>query len=43
MSKTSTRVRDAKTGLFVPAKEAIKHPGTTITQTMKVGPPKKRK
>ena len=42
MSKTSTRVRDAGTGQFVPSKEAIKRPGTTVTETIKVGPTKKR-
>jgi len=43
MSKTSTRVRDAGTGKFVPEKEAIKRPATTVTETIKVGPTKKRK
>ena len=41
MSKTSTRVRDAGTGQFVPNKEAVKRPGTTVTETIKVGPTKK--
>ncbi len=43
MSKTSTRVRDARTGQFVPAKEAARRPATTVTETIKVGPVKKRK
>lgn len=43
MSKTSKRVRDAKTGQFVPMNEATKRPGTTVTETIKVGPTKKRK
>lgn len=42
MSKSSTRVRDARTGLFVPSKEATKRPSTTVTETVKVGPTKKR-
>ena len=42
MSKTSTRVRDAGTGKFVPRKEAEKRPGATETETVKVGPTKKR-
>jgi len=43
MSKTSSRVRDAKTGLFVPSKEAVRRPSTTVTEKFKVGPTKKRK
>ena len=43
MSKTSTRVRDAKSGQFVPDKEANKRPATTVTEKIKVGPVKKRK
>lgn len=42
MSKTSTRVRDAGTGQFVPNQDAVKRPGTTVTETIKVGPTKKR-
>jgi hypothetical protein len=42
MSRTSTRVRDARTGKFVPDKEATRRPATTITETIKVGPTKKR-
>jgi len=42
MSKTSERVRDARTGRFVPAKEASKRPSTTVTEKVKVGPVKKR-
>jgi hypothetical protein len=43
MSKTSTRVRDAKTGHFVPSREADRRPGSTVTEKIKVGPTKKRK
>jgi len=43
MSKTSTRVRDAKSGQFVLDKEASKRPATTVTEKIKVGPVKKRK
>lgn len=42
MSKTSTRVRDAGNGKFVPAEEAAKRPNTTVTEKVKVGPVKKR-
>ena len=41
MSKTSTRVRDAGTGQFVPDKEAAKRPETTVRESIKVGPTKK--
>ena len=43
MSKTSTRVRDARTGKFVPTEQAKKRPATTVTEKIKVGPTKKRK
>ena len=43
MSKTSERVRDARTGRFVPSKEATRRPSTTVTEKIKVGPTKKRK
>jgi hypothetical protein len=42
MSKSSTRVRDARTGKFVPSRKAVKRPDTTVTETIKVGPTKKR-
>jgi hypothetical protein len=42
MSKTSTRVRDARSGQFVPSKEATRRPSTTVTEKIKVGPTKKR-
>ena len=42
MSKTSTRTRDARTGKFVPNKEAERRPSTTVRETVKVGPTKKR-
>lgn len=42
MSKTSTRVRDAGTGQFVPTEQAIRRPKTTVTEKIKVGPVKKR-
>ncbi len=41
MSKTSTRVRDAATGQFVPDKEAKSRPAETVRETIKVGPTKK--
>jgi len=43
MSKTSTRVRDARTGQFVPSREAARRPATTVTEKIKVGPVKKRR
>ncbi|WP_352422965.1 hypothetical protein [Proteiniphilum sp.] len=43
MSKTSTRVRDARTGHFVPSEQAERRPNTTVTEKVKVGPVKKRK
>jgi hypothetical protein len=42
MSRTSTRVRDARTGQFVPDREAKKRPDTTVRETIKVGPVKKQ-
>ncbi len=42
MSKTSERGRDAKTGQFIPIKEAEKRPSTTVVEKIKVGPVKKR-
>lgn len=44
MSRTSTRVRDAGSGQFVPNKEAETRPKTTrAPETIKVGPTKKHK
>ena len=43
MARTSTRVRDAENGQFVPNEEAKKRPKTTVTEKIKVGPTKKRK
>ena len=43
MARKSTRVRDAETGQFVPAEEAKKRPKSTVKETLKVGPVKKRK
>ncbi|WP_262902849.1 hypothetical protein [Flagellimonas ruestringensis] len=43
MARTSKRGRDAKTGQFIPIKEAEKRPSTTVVETIKVGPVKKRK
>jgi len=42
MSKTSTRVRDAGTGRFVPSEQSTRRPKTTVTERIKVGPVKKR-
>jgi len=43
MARTSKRGRDAKTGQFVPIKVAEKRPSTTVIETIKVGPTKRRK
>jgi len=43
MARTSTRVRDARTGKFVKSKEAKRRPSTTVTEKIKVGPTKKRR
>ncbi|WP_257212999.1 hypothetical protein [Maribacter sp. 4U21] len=43
MARTSKRGRDAKTGQFVPIKVANRRPSTTVIETIKVGPTKKRK
>ena len=43
MAKTSRRGRDAKTGQFIPIKEAKRRPSTTVIEKVKVGPTKKRK
>ena len=40
MSKTVEKARSAKTGQFIPIKEAEKHPDTTVVEKMKVGPVK---
>ena len=32
--------RDAKTGEFIPVKEAIRRPTTTVVETIKVSKPK---
>lgn len=42
MSRKSKRVRDARTGQFVKTSEAKRRPSTTVTETIKVGPKKKR-
>jgi len=34
-SQTIKIGRDAKTGLFIPVKEAQKHPNTTVVETIK--------
>jgi hypothetical protein len=41
MSKTRKIGRDAKTGEFIPVKEAKSRPSTTVVETIKV-PSKKR-
>ncbi|MXY80384.1 MAG: multidrug transporter [Chloroflexi bacterium] len=34
-SKRPTRVRDARTGRFVPKREAARRPATTVTETVR--------
>jgi hypothetical protein len=36
MAKTITRVRDARTGIFVPAREAVRRPSTTVTEVIRI-------
>lgn len=42
ITNKKTRVRSAKTGQFVKTEEAKKHPTTTVTETMKKPPTKKK-
>lgn len=35
MADKATRVRDARTGQFVPRREAERRPATTVTETVK--------
>ena len=42
MERTSTRVRDAKTGKFVSNDQATKRPSTTVTEEIRVRQAKKR-
>lgn len=34
MNKRNTRVRDARTGRFVPSREAKRRPNTTVRETI---------
>ena len=43
MARTVKKGRDAKTGQFIPIKEAKRRPSTTVIEKVKVGPTKKRK
>lgn len=43
MARKSKRGRDAKTGQFVPISVAKRRPATTVIETIKVGPTKRRK
>ena len=43
MSRKKKKARSASTGQFVPMSYAEKHPNTTVVETVKVGPTKKRK
>lgn len=43
MARKSKRVRDTRSGQFVKSSEAKRRPSTTVTETIKVGPTKKRK
>jgi hypothetical protein len=42
MAKTGKAGRDAKTGRFIPIPEAKRRPTTTVVETIKRGPTKKR-
>jgi len=42
MAKTPHKIgRDAKTGEYIPVKEAERRPGTTVVETIKPAPKKK--
>ena len=43
MAKTVDKARSAITGRFIPMKEAVKHPTTTVVEKVKVGPTKHHK
>jgi len=43
MARKSKRGGDAKTGKFIPIKVAEKRKSTSVVETIKVGPTKKRK
>ena len=43
MSKKSKRTRDARTGQFVPDGTEKRRPSTTVRETIKTGPKKRRK
>ena len=43
MAKQSKRTRDARTGQFVPDGTEQKRPATTVRETVKTGPTKKRR
>lgn len=42
MAKTSERGRDARTGQFIPVKEAERRKSTAVVEKVKVGPTKHR-
>lgn len=42
MAKTISIGRDARTGRFIPIKEAERRPSTTVVEKVKVGPIKHR-
>ena len=43
MSRTVQKARSAETGRFIPMKEAVQNPRTTVVEKVKVGPTKHRK
>ncbi|WP_262709902.1 hypothetical protein [Flagellimonas onchidii] len=43
MARQSKRGRDARNGQFITIKEAKRRPSTTVVETIKVGPTKRRK
>lgn len=43
MARTVDKARSAITGRFIPMKEAVKHPTTTVVEKVKVGPTKHHK
>ena len=42
MARTVKKARDAGSGRFIPIQQALDNPGTTVIETIKVGPIKRR-
>ena len=42
MARTVKKGRDAETGRFIPIQQALDNPRTTVIETIKVGPVKRK-